>query len=417
MKRLLRGLQLLEGPGVPLRRTSALFEDQALLAWGEVAEAGVDASTHCSDAPASALLAPVLVDPHSQLFDPFGGRAETLQSLAAEAAAAGYGTVALLPEASEWRDRPEALQLNWPQPLQLLLWGAISSGGAGCHLAPLSDLLQAGAVGFCDGDSIPPLALLERLLLLGDADGMPLLVAPRDPALSQSGLVREGVDTLRLGWPPEPLASELMPLQNLLALASRAPQLRLLNLSTADAVEQVRQHPAAPKASVCWWHLMRDHSGLNPLAAGWSIKPVLGSGRDRLALRKGLREGVLQAVSVHHSPIDREEQMLPLDQRRPGVAGYQPILPALWQALVAGDGWQPSELWQALSWGPSAFLGQEPESLQSGGQRWLLFDPNHRYQPRAGTLAANLPLPANELSGQVLATGLLPTKAWSLDQD
>ena len=78
---------------------------------------------------------------------------------------------------------------------------------------------------------------------------------------------------------------------------------------------------------------------------------------------------------------------------------------------------QPSELWQALSWGPSAFLGQEPETLQSGGQRWLLFDPNHRYQPRAGTLAANLPLPADELSGQVLATGLLPTEAWSLDQD
>ena len=115
-----------------------------------------------------------------------------------------------------------------------------------------SDLHQAGAVGFCDGESIPPLALLERVLLLGDADDLPLLVAPRDPSLAQSGLVREGVDTLRLGWPPEPLASELMPLQSLLALARRAPQLRLLNLSTAQAVEQLRQHPARPKASVCW---------------------------------------------------------------------------------------------------------------------------------------------------------------------
>ena len=264
MKRLLRGVQLLEGPGVPLQRTSALLEGQSLLAWGEAAEAGVDGATQCSDAPPAALLAPVLVDPHSHLLDPFSGRADTLESLAAEAAAAGYGTVALLAEASEWRDRPEALQLRWSEPLQLLLWGAISSAGSGSHLAPLADLHQAGAVGFCDGESIPPLALLERVLLLGDADDLPLLVAPRDPSLAQSGLVREGVDTLRLGWPPEPLASEVMPLQSLLALASRAPQLRLLNLSTAQAVEQLRQHPAQPKASVCWWHLLQDHSTLDP---------------------------------------------------------------------------------------------------------------------------------------------------------
>ena len=92
-----------------------------------------------------------------------------MESLAAEAAAAGYGSVALLPEASEWRDRPEALQLRWPEPLQLLLWGAISAAGSGRHLAPLADLHQAGAVGFCDGESIPPLALLERVLLLGVA--------------------------------------------------------------------------------------------------------------------------------------------------------------------------------------------------------------------------------------------------------
>ena len=416
MKRLLRGVQLLEGPEAPLQRTSALLEDQLLLAWGDAAEAGADSATQCLDAPPAALLAPVLVDPHSHLLDPFSGRAETLQSLAAEAAAAGYGSVALLPQACEWRDRPEALQLRWPQPMQLLLWGAISSAGLGQHLAPLADLHQAGAVGFCDGESIPPLALLERVLLLGDADGVPLLVAPRDPSLAQSGLVREGVDTLRLGWPPEPLSSELMPLQSLLALASRAPQLRLLNLSTAQAVEQLRQHPAPPKASVCWWHLLQDHSHLDPLASGWSITPVLGSAGDRQALRVGLREGLLQAVSVHHSPIDREEQMLPLDQRSPGVAGYQAVLPALWQALVAGDGWQPSELWQALSWGPSAFLGQDPESLRAGTQRWLLFDPEQAHQPRPGSLAANGPLPAAGLKGQVLASGLLPPAQWSLDR-
>ena len=92
------------------------------------------------------------------------------------------------------------------------------------------------------------------------------------------------------------------------------------------------------------------------------------------------------------------------------------MLPALWQALVVADGWQPSELWQALSWGPSAFLAQEPEVLQPGTQRWLLFDPEQAHQPRAGSLAANAPLLAQGLTGQLLASGLLPAEQWSLDQ-
>jgi len=44
-----------------MQRTSALLEGQSLLAWGEAAEAGVDGSTHCSDAPPAALLAPVWI--------------------------------------------------------------------------------------------------------------------------------------------------------------------------------------------------------------------------------------------------------------------------------------------------------------------------------------------------------------------
>ena len=124
-------------------------------------------------------------------------------------------------------------------------------------------------------------------------------------------------------------------------------------------------------------------------------------------MRAGLRDGVLQAVSVHHSPIDREEQMLPLDQRSPGVAGYQAVLPALWQALVVADGWQPSELWQALSWGPSAFLAQEPEVLQPGTQRWLLFDPEQPINRAPAAWPLMHPCQPRGLQGQLLASGLL----------
>jgi dihydroorotase len=173
--------------------------------------------------------------------------------------------------------------------------------------------------------------------------------------------------------------------------------------------------PARPLASVCWWHLSTDNASLDPLGEGWRVRPSLGGPSDRLALSQALRQGLITAVAVHHSPLDREEQLLPLDQRRPGVAGYQALLPCLWQALVEQQGWAVAELWQALSWGPSRFLGLEPERLLAGSRRWLLWDPSRPFVAQPGSLAANCPLPAASLRGQVLATGLQAPRLWRWD--
>ena len=414
MKRLLKGLQLLQGPGATVQRGDALLDGDQLVAFGPElsTEPEVD---QVIDTPARALLAPLLIDPHSHLEDPETGRAETLSSLCQEAKAAGYGTVALLPKAASWRDRPEHLNPLSSAGLDVQLWGSITKAGTGVELAPLGDQLNAGAIGLSDGDTMPPLPLLERVLLLGEADAAPLLVAPRDPALTQAGLVREGVDTLRMGWPPDPVNSELLPLHSLMALAPRAPQLRLMNLSTAAGIALLADAPSPPPASTSWWHLLGDHSSLDPLADGWLVHPSLGGAQDRAALRQGLRDGLLWAAAVHHSPLDHEEHLLPWDQRPAGVAGYQQVLPALWQALVDGEGWRADELWQALSWGGSRFLGLAPEQLQCGGRRWLLFDPDAPHQPRQGSHAANCPLRSSPLKGQVLATGLLEPALWDLD--
>ena len=109
-----------------------------------------------------------------------------------------------------------------------------------------------------------PTPLLEQGLLLGEMGGCPVLVAPRDPALQGEGLVREGVETLRAGWPADPITSETVPLSQLLLLHQRHPerQLRLMNLSTAAAVQQISACEFRPLSSVSWWHLLTDRSML-----------------------------------------------------------------------------------------------------------------------------------------------------------
>jgi dihydroorotase len=424
----LQQVQLLAGPGQPLSRADALIDAHgALLSWGEPAEQQAAALGLSPTAAEAWLLAPMLVDPHSVLEQPWDGRAENLTSLAAAATAGGYGTVALLPWAGPWRDRPERLHLHQnppaPEPPALQCWGSFSLEGADQELAPHADQLAAGALGLACHDQLPPLALLERGLLLGEMGPRPVLVAPRDRTLTGGGFVREGVDALRAGWPPDPVLSETLPLQSLLTLAASRPEvaLRLMNLSTATGVALLRAARHRPLASVSWWHLLADSGNLDPTAEGWRLHPSLGTPDDRHALITALADGVLTAVAVHHLPLDAEEQLLPLDQRRAGLAGHGAprglVLPLLWQELVARRGWPVEQLWQALSWGGSELLGLQPEQLRVGSRRWLLFDPHQPWTWEPGhslSRAANQPLGGKAINGAVRATGLTPADHWSL---
>ena len=413
---LLHQVQLLEAEGAELRRCDVLIQAGRLTAIGGDAAAQASAcGAQVLDAQGW-LLAPPLVDPHSELEDPATGSAESLASLERSALAAGYGTVALLPRAQSWRDRPERLQGLAPLGrLQLLLWGSFSHGASGADLAAHGDQLVAGAIGLAEADQIPPLALLERGLTLGECGHAPLLLAPRDLSLSQGGFVREGVEALRAGWPTDPSISETLPLQNLLAMARRHPQrrLQLMNLSTAEGVSLLRELPAEqrPEATVCWWHLLADSGSLDPIAEGWRVVPPLGTPADRLALQQALADGVLTAVAVHHQALDAEEQLLPLDQRKPGVAGHRFVLPCLWQELVVKHGWSAHQLWRALCFAPARLLGMAPPSLSLGSDQWVLFDPSCHWQPADdgwGPQAANQPAATATLTGQVLASGLIP---------
>ncbi|MEB3308139.1 MAG: dihydroorotase [Cyanobacteriota bacterium] len=416
--------RLLTAPDQPYVSTDVLIAaDGQLLAMGEHAVSQARAAAlqprHCPEL----WLAPALVDPHSVLEDPLSGRAETLASLSAAALAGGYGSLALLPWGNPWRDRPERLLLPDATPLQLLLWGSFTRNGEDLELAPHADQLAAGALGLAGADHCPPLALLERGLRLAETGEAPLLLAPRDPSIAGPGFVREGADALRAGWPLDTSLSETVPLQALLTLAieHRAPALRLLNLSTAGAVTLLSGLPneQRPQASVSWWHLIADCARLDPVAEGWRVVPSLGRPADRAALISALAQGVVQAVAVHHLALDAEERLLPLDQRRAGVAGHGSVLPLLWQELVVGHGWSPSLLWQTLCWGPARFLGIEPPQLQVGRRDWILFDPQGQQPATSPVLAANRPsveswLPTARRGGAVLAGGLLPPERWAL---
>ena len=412
---LLDPIQILYDSNQSLTKDAVLIKAGEIQAFGEKARKIAKQERIHTESADKKLIAPCLVDPHSILIDPINGRNENLNSLISKASNAGYGQLALLPNGKVWRDTPDSIVTLCQNKSDVLihLLGSFSLGGKGKELSPHADLLEHGAIGIAESDGIPPMELLRKGLLLNEIGRQPIFLTPRDPNIQGSGIVREGVDTLRAGWNPDPIESESLPLSQLLELQKQYPSssIRLMNISTATGVSLLESSLPKTMASVCWWNLIKDNSNLSPTETGWRVIPSLGTPEDRAKLIGGLLKRVLTAVSVNSISLDDSEIQRPIDQRLPGISGYSLVLPLLWQELIVHSGWKVEELWEVLSFAPSKMLKVPEESLRLGSNRWLIFDPNEKWvqkiDKQQSQIAFNQPLEGKEITGKIVKSGIM----------
>ena len=410
-----KSIQILEGPRATLKKEHVLINNGVIKAFGEKALQNAELLGIKPQKAKNMLLAPCLVDPHSFLESPFNGKEENIYSLIRKATFAGYGQLGILPRSNLWRDKTELIISLKAIKSEVLihLWGGFSLDGEGIALSKHAELLRNGAIGLADDDFMPPIELLKQGFLLGEMGKSPILVAPRDISLQAGGMSRQSVETLRAGWPPDPIESETLPLTQLLELHKKYPEisLRLMNISTAEGVSILKNASSKQKATVLWWHLVNDNSNLSPFDIGWSVTPSLGSPKDRASLIKGLEDNILSAISVHSTPIDDSETKQPANKREKGISGYNLVLPLLWDQLVKKSGWKVEKLWEKISFGPSQLLNQAEETLNIDSNRWLLFDPEKEWfqsnEEKDLTTATNQPIKSQKIYGKVIDCGLI----------
>ena len=412
---LFENIQILEKGDSSTRRDTVLIKDGVIKSFGTKALQNAKLLGVKPQKAKNILLAPCLVDPHSFLESPFNGKEENIYSLIEKATFGGYGQLGILPRGDLWRDQIESILAlkTLKSEVLLHLWGGFSLNGKGVTLTRHTELLKNGAIGLSDDDFMPPIELLKQGFTLGEMKKFPVLFAPRDKSLQVDGMSRKSVETLRAGWPLDPIESETIPLTQLLELHKQYPDiaLRLMNVSTSEGVSILKNASSKPMSTILWWHLVKDNSSLSPFDIGWSVTPSLGSPRDRTSLIKGLEDDILTAISVHSTPIDDSEIKLPVNKRKRGISSYNLVLPLLWDQLVRKAGWEVEKLWEKISFGPSKILNQDEEKLSLNSNRWLLFDPDKEWfqfnKVRHLTNATNQPIKDKKIFGKVIDCGLI----------
>ncbi|MEH1823221.1 MAG: dihydroorotase [Nostoc sp.] len=380
------------------------------------------------------VLGPGLVDLYSHSGEPGFEERETISSFLQAAAAGGFTRVSILPDTSPAIDNPALVaQLQQkkaeeqrgqgaeknlspllpcsPAPL-LHIWGAITLDVAGKQMTELADLAAAGVVGFTDGKPLENLALVRGVLEYLQPLGKPVAFWPSDRQLTANGVMREGPDALRFGLPPIPASAETTAIAAMLELvAAIGTPVHIMRVSTARSVELIASAKAAGlpiTASTTWMHLLLDTKAVKSYHTSLHLDPPLGNLRDVVALRAGVRTGVIDAIAIDHTPYSYEEKVQAFAEAPAGAIGLELALPLLWQYLVETEEFTALELWRALSASPAECLGQKVSAILPHQPAELtLFNPQQTWKVERKnlyTLSQNTPWLGQQLKGHVVQT-------------
>ncbi|MBW4518872.1 MAG: dihydroorotase [Scytolyngbya sp. HA4215-MV1] len=406
------------------RVTDVLWVDGKIAAIApEIPDVPVD--THIRDCR-GLVLGPGLVDLYSYSGEPGFEERETLTSLQQAAAAGGFTRVTLLPDTHPAIDNPASvgwLRSHSQRPESnkhpaaaavptLDCWGALTQGVKGQQMTELAELATSGIVGFADGQPIPSLSMLRRLLEYLRPLKKPVAIWCFDRELAAGGVMREGAESLRFGLPGIPEMAETSAITSVLeCVAAIGTPVHLMRVSTARSVELIQTAKARGlpvTASTTWMHLLLTSDAVASYDPSLHLKPPLGSQADRIALLQGIQAGVIDAIAIDHRPYTYEEKTLAFAEAPPGAIGLELALPLLWQNLVELGALSALELWQALSMRPAECLEQPPGQIVAGRSAELtLFNPRQVWTVENQTLksrAINTPWFGKQLMGRVIQT-------------
>ncbi|QNT79499.1 dihydroorotase [Entomobacter blattae] len=364
-----------------------------------------------------AILCPGLVDMRVSIGEPGYEYRETVSTAAQAAVAGGVTAIAVLPNSNPPIDNPALVQhlRNRGEETGLITlhpFGAATQHCEGKELAEMGLLHQAGAVGFTDGEkAIANSRTMKLVLSYARTFNAVIIQHPEDPSLAGNGAATEGELATRMGLPAIPAAAESIMVARDIRLAElTGGRLHFGHISTAESVLLIRQ--AKEKGLNITCDTAPPYFDLNEFSIGdfrtyAKLSPPLRAEADRIAIREGLAQGVIDAIASDHCPRDADDKRLPFAQAAAGGTGLATLL-AVSLGQVHSGYISMIDMLYKLTVGPARILGIEAGTLRPGQNADLcLFHPNRIWQVTAGILpgkAQNTPFDGRGMEGRVLGT-------------
>ncbi|MFD3407865.1 dihydroorotase [Aquirufa sp. HETE-83D] len=325
---------------------------------------------------------PTVVDLRVHNTLPGGEHKEDWSSLKSAAWKGGVLDFLLLPTGDPVPQQPEAIHYIAEKlagsGVTCFPAAPLTLGNKAENFSDLMDLHEAGASWFSHGaDALQDTDLMLKCLQYLQPLPVKVISRPDVKGLSLFGQIHEGLQSTLLGLKGIPALAETMHvkrdldllayvMQHSFGLANSDFSLHFTCISTAESVRligEAQQAGLPVTADVAIYSLIFTEDAVSDFDTLKKVNPPLRTENDRLALWKGLKDGVIQAVVSDHHPVEVENKDLEFDLASFGTIGLETlaiafISEAKQQGIVQVD--------KYLSHAPGAFLGIELPELQVG---------------------------------------------------
>jgi dihydroorotase len=359
------------------------------------------------------VVVPGLVDMHVHLREPGQEHKETILTGSRAGVAGGYTGLACMPNTDPVNDSPWVTRLIIERAreaglLSVYPIAAITTGQRGERLTDFSGLHQAGAVGVSDdGRPVVDGEVMRAALESAREHGLTLVSHCEDLGLSAGGVMHEGHVSKQMGLKGIPAASEEVMVKRDISLAKRTGcPFHVAHVSTAGSVALIRrakEESVPVTAETAPHYFTLDHTAVIGYNTNAKMNPPLRSAEDVEAVKKGLSEGVIDAIATDHAPHSLLEKQVDFEKAPFGIIGLETAVPLTLALVRAGVLSLPAAV-RTLSLNPATILGVNGGELAQGKPADLaILDPEREFVLEASHIhskSKNSPFIGKQLKGQ-----------------
>ena len=175
-----------------------------------------------------------------------------------------------------------------------------------------------------------------------------------------------------------------------------------------EIVKQAKKHGVHVTAEVCPHHFTLTSKDIEGNDANYKMNPPLRTKKDVDALKRGLRDDIMDVIATDHAPHSEEEKQRSFTAAPFGIVGLETAVPLTITELVEKKYLTPMQMAEKMSYNPARILGLDKGSLAEGKTAdVVIIDPNEEYvidKTKFASKGRNTPFHGRTVRGKVKAT-------------
>ncbi len=360
---------------------------------------------------------PGLIDLHVHFRDPGLEYKETIETGCKAAANGGFTTVFAMPNTKPVADNAEVITYVQEKAkatgVHVYQVGSVTKGMQGKELSDLEGMFAAGCIAISeDGKSVMDSGLYKEAMKKAFQYNIPVFAHCEDINLVQGGVMNLDAKSESLGLKGISNAVEdIIVARDILLAKETGARLHLCHCSTKDSVEMIRQakkEGLPVSGEVCPHHFTLTSEDIPKDEGNYKMNPPLRSKEDVQALKEGLKNGIMEAISTDHAPHSKEEKEGSMTKAAFGIVGLETSVALTITQLVRTGIISPLQMAEKMSTNPARIAGIDKGSLQEGKIADIaIIDPEKEYIIDVNTFKSkghNTPFDGWKVFGEVRYT-------------